>query len=136
MKQRQIPRYLIGWVQAFTTERTIAFSFDGKSEIPKPFTTSIPQGSPVSPPLFAIAGNAFLENPITLQPGVNSSYIDDISMTQTGCGPAETLPLLKSRIEVCLTKAAHLGQSFSLHKSELLRCFPESSRLKSQNLDF
>jgi hypothetical protein len=57
-------------------------------------------------------------------------------MTQTSYGPAETLPLLKSRTKVCLTKAAHFGLSFSPHKSELLHCIPESSRLKSQNLDF
>jgi hypothetical protein len=85
----------------------------------------------VSPPLFAIAANVFLENPITIQPGANSSYINDISTTQIGCGSAETLPLLMSRTEVCLTKAAHLGLSFSPQKSELLHCLPESSRLKS-----
>jgi hypothetical protein len=43
MEKRQMPRYLIGWVQAFTTERTLVFSFEGKSEMPKSFTSSIPQ---------------------------------------------------------------------------------------------
>jgi hypothetical protein len=54
MTTRRMPKYLINWVIAFTTNRVLAFSFDGNQESGKPFTGAIPQGSPVSPIIFSI----------------------------------------------------------------------------------
>jgi hypothetical protein len=49
MEQRRLPSYMTLWVKAFTTDRKLAFGFDGKSEDQKPFTRDLPQGSPISP---------------------------------------------------------------------------------------
>jgi hypothetical protein len=97
MQQRQMPSYLVKWTQAFTINRTIAFTFDGQSEIPKSFTISIPQGSLGSPTFFAIVANAFLENPtIQCSYPASSSYIDDICMSQIGTRLEDIIPALKN----------------------------------------
>jgi hypothetical protein len=62
MEQRRLPSYMILWVKAFTADRKLAFGFDGKSEDPKPFNRALPQGSPISPILFAITACAIFEN--------------------------------------------------------------------------
>jgi hypothetical protein len=73
--------------------RLLSFGFDGISEIPKPFTGTLPQGSPVSPVLFAIVANAMLENPVKNNDTSSSaSYVDDVNLVQIGHGPAETVP--------------------------------------------
>jgi hypothetical protein len=129
MLQRQMPSYLVKWTQAFTANRTITIAFDGQSEIPKPFTNSIPQGSPASPTLFAIAANAFLENPTIQCPyPASSSYVDDICMFHKGTRPEDTIPALKIRTEVCLEKATKVGLSFTTNKSELVYCLPNAKR--------
>jgi hypothetical protein len=50
------------WVKAFTTDKKLAFSFDEKSEGPKPFNRVLPQGSPISPVFSAITACAIFEN--------------------------------------------------------------------------
>jgi hypothetical protein len=136
MQQCQMPSYLVKWTQAFTTNYTIAFAFDGQSEIAKPFTDSIPQGSLVLPTLFAIAANTFLENPTIHCPyPALSSYVDDICMFQIETRPEDTIPALKIQTEVCLEHAAKAGLSFATNKSELIHCLPESSRNKTKPLD-
>jgi hypothetical protein len=58
---RRMPAYLIGWVKAFTTERFLAFRFDGEMEKGEKFEDAIPQGSPASPVLFSIIISAILD---------------------------------------------------------------------------
>jgi hypothetical protein len=134
MEQRQMPSCLVNWTRAFTTNRTIAFASDGQSETPKPFTNSILQGSPASPTLFAIAANAFIENPTIQYPYPTSSYLDDISMSQIGSRQEDTIPAPKIRTELCLNQAVKAGLSFAPNKSELVHCLPESSRNKTKPL--
>jgi hypothetical protein len=42
MTSRTMPKYLISWVIAFTTNTELAFSFDGSQESGKPFIGAIP----------------------------------------------------------------------------------------------
>jgi hypothetical protein len=49
------------WVNAFTTDRKLAFDFDGKSEAPEPCNRALPQGSPISPIHSAITACAIVE---------------------------------------------------------------------------
>jgi hypothetical protein len=63
MTSRRMTKYLINWVIAFTTDRELAFSFDGTQESGKPFIGAIPQGSPASPILFPIVMSAIINMP-------------------------------------------------------------------------
>jgi hypothetical protein len=78
------------WVKAFITDRKFASGFDGKSEDPKRFNRALPQGSQISPILFAILAYAIFENEkrenqiIQKQDGFHTSYVDDISLVQMG----------------------------------------------------
>jgi hypothetical protein len=56
-----MPAYLIGWVKAFTTERLLAVSFNGKMEKREKFEDAIPQGSSASPVLFLIIISAIID---------------------------------------------------------------------------
>jgi hypothetical protein len=86
MEPRRLPSYMTLWVKAFTTDRKLAFGFDGKSEDRRPFNRVLPQGSPISPILFATTACAIFENQkhdiqITQkQDKFNMSYVDDISL--------------------------------------------------------
>jgi hypothetical protein len=42
------------WAKACTSDRKLAFGFDGKSEDPNPFSRVLPQGSPIPLILFTI----------------------------------------------------------------------------------
>jgi hypothetical protein len=83
MEQSRLPSYMTLRVQAFTTDRKLAFGFDGKSEDPKSFNRALPQGSPISPILFAITACAIFENQkrdirITQkQDKFNTAYVDE-----------------------------------------------------------
>jgi hypothetical protein len=79
MEERRMPRYL-NQVKAFTSDRTVFFSFDSQTEPPAPFKCGLPHGLLVSQILFLIVANLVIESPI---PGhdLAVSYIDDIGMT-------------------------------------------------------
>jgi hypothetical protein len=62
MEQRQLPSYMTLWVKEFITDRKLVFGFNAKSEDPKPLDRALPQGSPISPILFAITACAIFEN--------------------------------------------------------------------------
>jgi hypothetical protein len=129
------------WVKAFATNRKLAFGFDGKSEDPKPFNRALPQGSQISPILFAITACAIFENQkrdiqITQkQDKFNTSYVDDVSLVQIGKDSLETTPMLEERTRIQMERATKLGLSKSQSKSELLHCNPSSSTLKPKPIE-
>jgi ribonuclease HI len=130
MQQQNMPQYLLAWTRAFTTNRTLAFSFDQQLETPKPFRCGLPQGSPASPILFLIYANAMLE--VTHQPGreLTVSYVDDTGFLQSANSKTFALQRLKERMAYHTERGKHLGLRFSPPKSELLHCLPSASHHK------
>jgi hypothetical protein len=104
MEQRRLSSYMI-WVKAFTADK-LAFGFDGKSEDPKPYNRALIQGSAISPIVFTITACTIFEHQkrdiqITQkQDEFNTSYIDDISLTQIEKDSLKTTPILEERTRI------------------------------------
>ena len=54
MRERGIDECLAGWTDSFMRNRRVMMSVDGQDSDPLEVTTGLPQGSPISPVLFAI----------------------------------------------------------------------------------
>lgn len=50
----QFPQKLVNMIANFNTDRTFKMAFDGQEEPPVPYTSGLPQGSPLSPVHFVI----------------------------------------------------------------------------------
>jgi hypothetical protein len=129
MEKRRMPRYLINWVKAFISNRTLSFSFDSQTEPPAPFKSGLPQGSLVSPILFLILANIVIEQSIP-EPDPTVSYIGDIGMAGSGTSYITTTEKLRSRADE-LKWAETVGLNFAPDKSELIHCAAKGTRHKS-----
>ena len=132
MKQRQMPTYLTNWTSAFTTDRQIAFGFDQRTEQPQPFTSDLPQGSPLSPVLFLIHANAMLDLQHHAITEPMTSYVDDISMVQISSTTKRATQRLAERTNHQLERATHLNLTYSANKTEMMHCFPPKSKRRLQ----
>ena len=54
MRERGIDECLVSWTDSFMRDRRVIISADGRDSDPLEVTTGLPQGSPISPVLFAI----------------------------------------------------------------------------------
>lgn len=54
MEMKDVEGNIISWVQSFLTDRRLQLVIDGHTGDTRPIQTGVPQGSPVSPILFAI----------------------------------------------------------------------------------
>jgi hypothetical protein len=79
MVLRRTPAYFIGWVKALSTERLLAFSFDGKMEKGEIFEGAIPQGSSASPVLFSIIISAIIDLYLNPLDDHTAGYVDDLN---------------------------------------------------------
>jgi hypothetical protein len=61
MEQRRMSTYLRAWARAFNEHRRMSFALDSRIEEPQPFRCGLPQGSPVSPFLFLLYANVWVE---------------------------------------------------------------------------
>jgi ribonuclease HI len=133
MEQRGMPKYLINWTKAFTSDRTMSFSFDGKCEPQQPFISALPQGSPASPILFLIYAQAMLERGCDPLKELDLSYLDDIVMTKSGPSVESTVKNLESRTNDHINRAAILQLELSSTKSDLMHTLPKGS-VQKKNL--
>ncbi len=77
--RHKIPIHLVKWVKAFLTNRNFMISIDNKLSSPKPITAGTPQGSLLSPILFALFINDIAH--ITSDSPVKISlFADDIAI--------------------------------------------------------
>jgi hypothetical protein len=119
MTSRRMLKYLINWVIAFTTDRELAFSFDGGQESGKQFTGAIPQGSPASPILFSIVISAIINMPLVK----TTAYVDDVNDTTASPTPGKSVQALEQSFKQKLVEAQNLGMSFDHEKSEVIYFF-------------
>ena len=62
MRAMGIDENLVDWTDSFMHDRRVIMSVDGQDDEPREVTTGLPQGSPVSPVLFAIYIALLVEN--------------------------------------------------------------------------
>ena len=119
MEQRKMPRYLIGWIKDFTTDRSLSFSFDNRLELPQPFVNALPQGSPVSGVLFLIAMSAIFQETDSKIVS-HSEYVDDATEITAGVKIENVIKNLSESFDKKAVRANTLGLQFSRKKSELI----------------
>jgi hypothetical protein len=124
MKQLYIPIYLISWVTSFLQDRKISLRADGKQLRQFNLSGGVPQGSPISPLLFAMFISPIVKNfDQEFQDGFfafSLSYVNDIALVV--CGPnGPRITFLLSWKAVCMINLAEqLGFSFSVAKTEFI----------------
>lgn len=105
------------WLTTFMTERSACVRVgDCYSEL-FPVSRGVPQGSSLSPILFAMGTNDLgpcLPSPVTVQ------YIDDVAVGGRGRSPEAALATLQSANEVLLPWADKRGLSFQAEKSVVM----------------
>jgi hypothetical protein len=97
MKMRGLPSYLITWATSFTSHRRLGFAFDQKNEPHQPFNSGLPQGSPASPVLFLLYANAMFETDQRSAYSTLTSYVDDVTLVETGRNIGNNVRTLKER---------------------------------------
>jgi len=117
LREGGIPPYLVSWVSSFLGERSCTLIFQGAPGTPAPVNVGAPQGSPISPLLFLLYVSPLH---FSIPRGLMISYVDDFALTvasRSDRGNIRRLQMIFDRLEA---KAARLGVSFSVQKTELI----------------
>jgi hypothetical protein len=123
MQDRFLPDYLSKWTESFTANRTLSFSFDNNTEIPHPYNSGLPQGSPVSPVLFLIYAQALLETETSVSEK-DISYVDDDGALQLSDSQVGAVHRLEQRMNQRLERGSILNLPYDLGKSGLIHFWP------------
>jgi hypothetical protein len=123
-------------VKSFTSDCTIAFSFDNQNEINKAFNFSPPQESSVSPILFLILANAVLktlENIPNLTAILRISYVYHVSLTVQNTNIDQITKALEIISRTVINLAQTIGLFFSSKKTKIIHfIYPNNLRTKSR----
>jgi len=85
LQVRQMDGDVIRWTESFLSERTVEMIIEGKAMERHPVEAGVPQGSPLSPILFAIFTSGLIkwvEDYVTEAEGL--SIVDDLGWVATG----------------------------------------------------
>lgn len=115
---------MVKWIVDFNSNRSIAFSFDGKTEQPTPFNTGLPQGSPISAIAFAIYSVAV--DPLSPVPAQEwgMTYVDNNTMLQPTKSVIFTTHHLQEHFCAKQVRADLLNISYAPAKTEKVHLFP------------
>jgi hypothetical protein len=110
---------IIKWTESFMTDRKASLLINGHENAMKPTKTGIPEGSPVSPILFAsyISG-IFEEIEEEVMGATGLSFVDEISWLATGKDVIEITKLLEACGKAAKTLAAKNAVEFDMIKTE------------------
>jgi hypothetical protein len=110
---------IIKWTESFMTDRKPSLLINRHESSIKPTMTGIPQGSPVTPILFAIyISGIFEEIAEEVMGATGLSFIDDISWIATGKDVMEVTKLLEAYSKAAKTWAARNAVEFDMTKTE------------------
>jgi hypothetical protein len=114
MTLQRMPEYLIGWVKAFTTERSLAFSLNGKMEKGEKFEGAIPQGLPASPVLFSIIISINIDLFLNPLDDHTTEYVDGLNDIAISRDITKTTTILEWTFQRKMQAAARMGLRFDL----------------------
>jgi hypothetical protein len=121
MRQLGCPTPVVSWCRSFLMERTMALSFDGRTDVQWPVATGIPQGSPASPLLFLLYLRPLFDSLQLHHPSIWSpSYIDDIVLVAQGKTREGNSRALEAAARTAFQWAWDNAVAFDDAKSEML----------------
>src|ERR1700710_2303073 len=118
----KIPKEYKRWIQSWCAERKAKFRFNGRTSKTFNITAGVPQGSPLSPYLFAIAMKNIAEpkkQDQKRQKALNLSYVDDFTLLIGAKNSHERKKLARNRWEDIKETAEENGMNFSDNKTKL-----------------
>ena len=110
---------LICWTQSFLTDRKVQLTIDNTQCPTQPINSGVPQGSPVSPILFAIYLSGVFDEIERTIPGVHAlSFADDIGLLAPGYSVQEACKQLQQAAKVAIDWGCRNMVQFDAEKTE------------------
>jgi hypothetical protein len=121
MRQLGCPVPVVSWCRSFLMGRSMALSFDGRTDIQWPVAIGIPQGSPASLILFLLYLCPLFDNLQLHHPNIWSlSYIDDVALVAQGKTREGNLRALEAAARTAFQWVQDDAVAFNDAKSEML----------------
>ena len=121
MRAMGIDEDLVGWTDSFMRDRGVIMSVDGQDDDPREVTIGLPQGSPISPALFAIYIadiHATVESQAQDSRGI--SFVDDVTWLVEGRDVGEVVQRLERCAAASLEWAEGNAVRFETSKTEAI----------------
>jgi len=119
MKVRQMDGDLIRWTESFLSERTLEMIIEGNAMERHPVEAGVPQGSPVSPILFAIYTSGLIKwVEEYVSEAERLSFVDDLGWVATGSDVNHVVSILERCAARSIEWASRLGLQFDTAKTE------------------
>ena len=121
MRTMGIDEGLVRWTDSFMRDRRVIMSVDGQDDDPREVTTGLPQGSPISPALFAIYIadiHAVVEGQVQDSRGI--SFVNDVTWLVEGRDVGEVVQRLERCATASLTWAEGNAVRFEMSKTEAI----------------
>ena len=121
MRAMGIDEDLVGWTDSFMCDRRVIMSVGGQDDDPREVTTGLPQGSPISPALFAIYIadiHATVESQAQDSRGI--SFVDDVTWLVEGRDVGEVVQRLERCAAASLEWAEGNAVRFETSKTEAI----------------
>ena len=117
LRERGVSPYIVSWVRTFLAGRSCRLRFQGAPNSFVKVAVGTPQGSPGSPLLFVLYVAPLHKGTST---AFTVSFVNDLAVTSVSSSHRHNIQLLQARFRRLSHKAAKLGLSFSVPKTELI----------------
>jgi len=112
IKVRQMDGNLIQWTESFLSERTVEMVIERNAMKRHPVEAGVPQGSPVSPILFAIYTSGLIKWVEEYAPAKGLSFVDDLGWVATGSDVNQVVTILERCVAKSIEWANRRGLQF------------------------
>jgi ribonuclease HI len=136
MEELEIDGDLIRWTQSFMTERSVQLVLDGFTCTDQIVNSGLPQGSPVSPVLFAIYLSGLFTSIEGEVPEVRClSFADDIGLVTSGNAVSQVCVRLQKAAEAAEDWGRMHGVRFDVEKTEAILFTKKTGRRRRELIE-
>jgi hypothetical protein len=121
---------LIRWTDNFVKDRKVSLIINGHETAMKPTNSGIPQGSPISPILFAIYISGVFEEVEDETGAVGISFVDDLSWIASGANVTEIAETLEKCAKIATRWAEQNAVEFDIAKTEAILFIKKNQQRK------